>query len=273
MIPLRDGTEIPQLGLGTFLVPDEDAQRVVTDALEMGYRHIDTARRYDNEQGVGRAIRESGIPRDEIYVTTKVWNDDHGGDKPRAAIEKSLERLGLDYVNLYLIHWPVPKQGLALETWERLIELRDEGLTRSIGVCNFLDEQMEELLRESDEVPVVDQIEQHPWLQQSKLRELLDANDIRTEAWAPLAQGDKALFAEAPIRDAAEAHERTPAQVVLRWHLQRGSIVFPKSSSRERMLENFQSLDFELTADEVTAIDGLDRGEAGRTSADPRTHG
>ena len=268
-VPLNDGTSIPQLGYGVFKVDPADTERLVSEALEVGYRHIDTARIYGNEEGVGRAIAASGIPRDELYITTKLWHDDHGAGNVDAALDASLERLGLDRVDLYLIHWPAPKHGLAVETWQKLVDLRGDGRTTSIGVCNFLERELTKLLDATGVAPVVDQIEQHPYLQQPALRTLLDAHDIRTEAWGPLAQAKTGLFDEAAIVQAAAAHGKTPAQVVLRWHLDRGTIVFPKTSSRERMAENLDVFDFALTGEERAAIDALDRGEEGRVSIHP----
>lgn len=269
-IDLRDGRTIPQLGVGVFKVDPADTERVVSEALEIGYRHIDTARIYGNEEGVGRAIAASGIPREELFVTTKLWNDDHGAEKARPAAEASLERLGLDRVDLYLIHWPAPANGLALPTWEQMLAIREAGLATSVGVCNFLPEHLQPLLDAFDDVPVVDQIEQHPYLQQPELRQLLEANDIRTEAWAPIGQAKPELLAEPAVAAAAEAHGKTPAQVILRWHLHRGTIVFPKSTHRERLQENFELFDFELTDAEQAAITALDGGESGRLFTHPR---
>lgn len=269
-ITLHDGTTIPQLGVGVFKVGPEETERVVSDALEIGYRHIDTARIYGNEAGVGKAIKHSGLSRDELFVTTKLWNDDQGVATTRPALEQSLERLGLDHVDLYLIHWPAPERGLAIPTWEEMIELREAGLATSIGVCNFLPEYLEPLLAATDEAPVVDQIEQHPYLQQPELRRLLERNEIRTEAWAPIGQANEALLAEQAVVEAATAHEKTPAQVILRWHIQRGTIIFPKSVRRERLQENFELFDFELSNAEMEAITALDKGEAGRLFPHPR---
>lgn len=269
-ITLHDGTTIPQLGVGVFKVDPEETERVVSDALEIGYRHIDTARIYGNEAGVGKAIKHSGLSRDELFVTTKLWNDDQGVATTRPALEQSLERLGLDHVDLYLIHWPAPERGLAIPTWEEMIELREAGLATSIGVCNFLPEHLEPLLAATDEAPVVDQIEQHPYLQQPELRRLLERNEIRTEAWAPIGQANEALLAEQAVVEAATAHEKTPAQVILRWHIQRGTIIFPKSVRRERLQENFELFDFELSNAEMEAITALDKGEAGRLFPHPR---
>lgn len=269
-VTLNDGNTIPQLGFGVFKVDPDEAERIVLEALEVGYRHIDTAKIYGNEEGVGRAIAASGIPRDELFITTKLWNNDQGSGAARPALEASLERLGLDYVDLYLIHWPAPVQNLYVETWEQFPGLRDAGLTRSIGVCNFLVEHLDRAVGETGVVPAVDQIEQHPWLQQPELDAKLRELGIRTEAWGPLGQGKYPLFELPPVVAAAEAHGKTGAQVVLRWHLQKGNIVFPKTSHRERMVENIDVFDFELTPDEFAAISALDRGEEGRVAADPR---
>lgn len=275
-LDLLDGNRIPQLGLGTFKIDADATERVVSEALEIGYRHIDTAKIYGNEEGVGRAIAASGLPRHEVFVTTKLWNDDHigvngnGVDQPRIALERSLERLGLDRVDLYLVHWPLPMHGTALATWDEMVGLRESGLATSIGVCNFLEEHLRELLDHTEVLPVVDQIEQHPYLQQRDLRAMLDSRRIRTEAWGPIGQASPELLGEPAVTSAAAAHGVTPAQVVLRWHLQRETIVFPKSSSPERLRENFAVTEFELSNVEMQAITALDRGEAGRMFANPR---
>ena len=266
-LPLNDGREIPQLGLGVFLVKPGEAERVVADALEVGYRHIDTARIYDNEAEVGRAIASSGIPRDELYVTTKLWN----GDQARAheAFDASLERLGLDRVDLYLIHWPQPMFGEALGAWRSLIEIAESGRASSIGVSNFEIEDLQQLLDETGVVPAVNQIELHPLHQRRELAAFCAEHGIAIEAWGPLAQGKSDLFERPEIARAAEAHGRTPAQVVLRWHIQQGRIVFPKTLRRERMVENAQLFDFELSAEEMAGIDSLEAGK--NFGPDPRT--
>ncbi|SQG65197.1 oxidoreductase [Corynebacterium renale] len=266
-IKLNDGHSIPQLGFGTFLVDPDEAHRVVTDALEAGYRHIDTAAFYGNEEGVGAAIRDSGIPREEIFVTTKLWNDRH--DDAPDALNECLTKLGLDYVDLYLIHWPVPKQDKYLGAWDSLIQLREKALTRSIGVCNFLPEHIDRLVAESGVAPAVNQVELHPWMQQKDTVATNGRHGIATEAWAPLGQF-KYDFTQFPaLVDAAAAHNATEAQVVLRWHLQNGTIVFPKSRVRERMEENLGALDFTLSDEEMAAINSLDRGEEGRLGFHP----
>jgi len=268
-ITLNDGNTIPQLGFGVFKVDQAETERVVSTALEVGYRHIDTAAVYGNEEGVGAAIAASGIPREQIFVTTKLWNADQGSDSARRALETSLGKLGLDSVDLYLIHWPRPDQDRYVESWQTLAQLRDEGLTRSIGVSNFHEPHLQRLLDETGVVPAVNQIELHPAFAQRPLRALGAEHGIHTEAWGPLGQGKYDLFSEAPVADAAAAHGVSPAQVVIRWHLQNGIIVFPKSVTPERIAQNFDVFGFELSEAEVAAIDGLDRGL--RVGADPET--
>ncbi|MFF2372602.1 aldo/keto reductase [Agromyces sp. NPDC058110] len=267
-IQLNDGLSIPQLGFGVFKVDPGETERIVSDALEIGYRHLDTARIYGNEEGVGRAIAASGIPRQELYITTKLWNDDQGDAATvQAAFDASLERLGLDYVDLYLIHWPTPARDRYVETWRAFEQLRDSARTRSIGVSNFLAHHLERLIGETGVVPAVDQIELHPYHQQPETAAFAEQQGIAIEAWGPLGQGKYPLFEIPEVTAAATAHGVTPAQVVIRWHLQRGHIVFPKSNRRERMAENFDVFGFELTNDEVAAITGLER--EGRVSAHP----
>jgi 2,5-diketo-D-gluconate reductase A len=268
-LTLNDGHTIPQLGFGVFKVDPAETERAVSAALEAGYRHIDTAAVYRNEAGVGRAIAASGIPRDELFITTKLWNSEQGAATSRGAIEASLETLGLDYVNLYLIHWPRPDLDRYVETFQQLEQFKAEGLTRSIGVSNFHQPHLERILAETGTVPVVNQIELHPAFAQRALREFGEPRGILTEAWGPLGQGKYDLFGEQAVADAAAAHGVTPAQVVIRWHLQQGIIVFPKSSTPARIAENFDVFGFELTADEIAAIDALDRGQ--RVGADPDT--
>jgi 2,5-diketo-D-gluconate reductase A len=260
-LQLNDGSSIPQLGFGVFLVDPTEAQRIVEDALEVGYRHIDTAAIYKNEEGVGRAIAASGIPREELFITTKLWNDDQGTDTAHRAIDTSLKKLGLDYVDLYLIHWPTPKRDRYLESWLALEQIQASGKTRSIGVSNFEPENLERIVAGSDTVPAVNQVELHPAFQQRELRAVHAQHGIHTESWGPLGQGKYDLFGIDAIQSAAQAHGVTPAQVVIRWHLQSGIIVFPKSNSRERMQQNFDVFGFELTTDEMAAIDALDEGK------------
>ncbi|MET0828308.1 MAG: aldo/keto reductase [Microbacterium sp.] len=269
-VQLNDGYDIPQLGYGVFKVPPADTERAVSEALEVGYRHIDTAAIYGNEQGVGAAIDRSGIPRQELFVTTKLWNDRHEGDEPRAAIRQSLDRLGLEQVDLYLIHWPTPAKDNYVEAWQKLIELREAGLTRSIGVSNFLVPHLERIVAATGVVPAVDQIELHPAYQQRDVTAWAGAQGVRIEAWGPLGQGKYDLFGIPAVKDAASAHGKSPAQVVLRWHLQKGNIVFPKSVRRERLEENLDVFDFTLSDAEIDAIDALDPGDgSGRVSAHP----
>jgi 2,5-diketo-D-gluconate reductase A len=269
LLTLNDGTSIPQLGFGVFLVDPTEAERIVSDALEVGYRHIDTAAVYKNEEGVGRAIAASGIPRDELYITTKLWNSDQGTQSAFDAMDRSLGKLGLDHVDLYLIHWPRPDQNRYVESWLALEQIKAKGQSTSIGVSNFHRPHLERVLAESDTVPAIDQIELHPAFAQRELREFATSHGIAIESWGPLGQGKYDLFGLAPIQAAASAHGVTPAQVVIRWHLQNGLIVFPKSNSRERMAENFDVFGFELSAEEIAAIDGLDEGR--RVGADPET--
>ncbi len=269
-LQLLDGNRIPQVGYGVFKVPADDTRRAVLEAFELGYRHIDTAAIYGNEEGVGAAIAESGIPHDEVFITTKLWNDRHDGDEPRAALGESLGKLGLDAVDLYLVHWPTPARDNYVHAWERLIDLREQGLTRSIGVSNFLVPHLERIIAETGVAPVLDQIELHPAYQQREVVEWALARGIRIEAWGPLGQGKYDLFSAPAVAGAAAAHGKTPAQVVLRWHLDKGNIVFPKSVRRDRLAENIDIVDFALTDDEIAAIDAVDPGDgSGRVSAHP----
>lgn len=270
-IRLNDGHEIPQLGFGVFLVDPPETERIVADALEVGYRHIDTARIYDNEEGVGRALAASGVPRDELYITTKLWNSDQGKQSALDAFDASLDRLGLDYVDLYLIHWPVPAKDRYVESWKALEQIRESGRARSIGVSNFLVPHLQRLIDETGVVPAIDQIELHPAHQQPETAAFAAEHGIAIESWGPLGQGKYPLLEMPEVTDAAAAHDKTPAQVVIRWHLQQGTIVFPKSSRRERMAENFDVFDFELSDTEMQRITGLER--AGRVGPDPAHFG
>jgi 2,5-diketo-D-gluconate reductase A len=268
-IQLNDGHHIPQLGFGVFKVDPAETERIVSDALEVGYRHIDTAAVYGNEAGVGAAIEKSGIDRDELFITTKLWNSDQGTQSAIDAMELSLEKLGLEQVDLYLIHWPRPDLDRYVESWLTLEQLQRDGKTRSIGVSNFHRPHLERILAEGSVVPAVDQLELHPAFAQRELRAFGAEHGIHIESWGPLGQGKYELFGEQAVQDAAAAHGATPAQVVIRWHLQNGIIVFPKSNSRSRMEENFDVFGFELTAGEVAAIDAIDRGQ--RVGGDPDT--
>jgi len=268
---LHDGTSIPQLGFGVFQVPPPETAATVARAFEVGYRHIDTAQMYGNEAGVGEAIRASGLDRDDLYITTKLNNSFHRPDDARREIDASLERLGLEQVDLFLIHWPLPTRydGDFVQTWRALIEAQEAGKTRSIGVSNFQPAHLERIVEETGVVPVVNQVEVHPYLTNEEVRAANAKHGVVTEAWSPIAQG--AVLDDPTIGEVASALGRTPAQVTLRWHLQRGDVVFPKSMSPERMRENFALFDFELSPDRVAAISGLDRGEDGRTGPNPDT--
>jgi 2,5-diketo-D-gluconate reductase A len=266
-VTLRPEVEIPQLGYGVFQVPPKETEVAVARALQAGYRHIDTAAAYKNEGAVGQAIHASGIPREEIFVTTKCFNDDHGRDKAKRAFKASLERLELEHIDLYLIHWPVPSHDLYVETWQAFIELQAEGLVRAIGVSNFQPAHLERIVAETGVVPAINQVELHPYFQQTGLRHEHDELGIVTEAWSPLGQG---LELEDPsIVAIAEAHGKTPAQAIIRWHLQIGNVVIPKSVTPERIVENFDVFDFELSADEMERIRELDEGR--RIGPDPDT--
>ncbi|MEV1048114.1 aldo/keto reductase [Streptomyces sp. NPDC049916] len=266
-VTLNNGVSIPQLGFGVFQVPDDETTAAVTGALEAGYRSVDTAAAYGNEAGVGRALAESGIPREELFVTTKLWNTDQGYDATLAAFDASLAALGLDHVDLYLIHWPVPAHDLYPETWRALERLAAEGRVRAAGVSNFQPAHLRRLLETGTLVPAVNQVELHPGLQQTGLRAFHAEHGIATEAWSPLAQG--ALLTEDALVSIAERHGKTPAQAVLRWHLQLGNIVIPKSVTPERIRQNIDVFDFELSAEEMDAVAALDRGM--RTGPDPDT--
>jgi 2,5-diketo-D-gluconate reductase A len=266
-VRLRDGVEIPQLGFGVFQVPPEKTQDTVEEALEAGYRHIDTAAAYRNERGVGAAIAASGIPREEIFVTTKLWNSAQGYESTLGAFEKSAGRLGVDYVDLYLIHWPVPTEGRALETWRAFERIHADGGARTIGVSNFRVEDLEMLEREADIMPTVNQVELHPHFPQAELRSWHLEHRVATESWSPLAQGQ--LLANETIAAVAARHGRTPAQAILRWHLQLGNVVIPKSVTPKRIRENFELFDFELSDEDMTEIAALDVGQ--RIGPDPST--
>ncbi|GAB1340585.1 aldo/keto reductase [Streptomyces sp. E-15] len=266
-VTLHNGVEIPQLGFGVFQVPDTETAAAVSAALEAGYRSIDTAAIYGNESGVGKALAGSGIARDDLFVTTKLWNADQGYDATLRAFDASLERLGLDYVDLYLIHWPTPARDLYRESWKAIEKLAADGRIRAAGVSNFQPAHLKRLLDGTGLVPVVNQIELHPGLQQNELRALHADLGIATEAWSPLAQG--AVLGDEAITAIAARHAKSPAQVVLRWHLQLGNIVIPKSVTPARMRENLDVFDFTLSDEEMAAIAALDRGL--RTGPDPDT--
>jgi 2,5-diketo-D-gluconate reductase A len=264
-VTLNNGIEMPQLGFGVFQVPDVETTEAVAAALDAGYRSIDTAAIYGNEAGVGRAIAESGIPRDELFVTSKVWVSDHGYDSTLRAYDAALDRLGLDHLDLYLIHWPTPAAGTYPETWRALERLYADGRVRAIGVSNFEPEHLERLAETGSVVPAVNQVELHPALQNRAVIAANEARGIVTEAWSPLAQG--AVLGEPAIVELARRHGKTPAQIVLRWHLQQGRVVIPKSVTPARIAENLDVFDVQLGDDELAAIDGLERD--GRTGPHP----
>ncbi len=268
-ITLNDGNRMPQLGFGVFLIPEDETAQAVGSALEAGYRSIDTAAAYENEAGVRDAVLTSELDRGDLFITTKLRNSDHGRHEVPRAFEESLDKLGGGYIDLYLIHWPVPHNGLTVETWEGLVELQREERVRSIGVSNFRVEDLERIIDATGVVPAVNQIELHPRLQQLELRRFHEEHGIATEAWSPLG---KAQFLDEPtIERIASAHGRTPAQVVLRWHIQLGNIVIPKSVTPSRIEENFRIFDFELSEEDMHALFELDREE--RTGPDPAIFG
>jgi 2,5-diketo-D-gluconate reductase A len=269
-LDVNDGHNIPQLGFGVFQVPPEDTAEVVRHALSTGYRSIDTAAMYGNESGVGEAVTHSGLDRDEVFITTKLANDMHGHDNALRALDESLGKLGMDYVDLYLIHWPRPAEGKFVETWQAFTELKQEGRARSIGVSNFRAQDLEAIIDATGVPPAVNQIELHPRFAQAELRRVHAKHDILTEAWSPLGQGE--LLDDATISQIASEHDRTPAQVILRWHIQLGNVVIPKSVTPARIEENFRVFDFELSADDMRAIGELDSSD-GRIGPDPSTFG
>jgi 2,5-diketo-D-gluconate reductase A len=259
MIPLRDGARIPQLGFGVFLVPPPQTAEAVSLALEAGYRHIDTAAQYANETGVGQAVIASGLDRADVFITTKCGNPDHGYEEATAACHASLDRLGLGPIDLYLIHWPVPSRDRYVDTWRAFIDLQAEGLVRSIGVSNFQAAHLERIIAETGVTPAVNQIELHPRLAQPELRRVHARHGIVTEAWSPLARGG--MLDDPVVTAIAAAHDRTPAQVLIRWHVQLGNVVIPKSVTPRRIKENLDVFGFELDAEQTAALDALDRGE------------
>jgi 2,5-diketo-D-gluconate reductase A len=266
-IELRGDVAIPQLGFGVFQVAPEETAEIATRALLAGYRHLDTAAAYGNEAGVGQAIHAAGVDRDEVFVTTKCFNDSHGFQQAQRALKDSLARLELEHVDLYLIHWPVPSHDRYVETWQGLIESQAQGLTRAIGVSNFQPAHLARIIEETGVTPAVNQVELHPRLQQPGLRREHADRGIVTEAWTPLAKGQ--VLDDPAIVEIATAHDRTPAQVVIRWHLELGNVVIPKSVTPERIEENFAVFDFHLSEAEMEAIEALDVGE--RTGPDPDT--
>ena len=254
------------MGLGVWRTPNDGAAEAVSAAIRAGYRHVDTAAIYENEQGVGEGLRQTGAPRDQLFVTTKLWNADQGFDSTLRAFDASLQRLGLDYVDLYLIHWPAPSRNLYVDTWKAFIRLKQEGRAKSIGVSNFTTEHLDRLLRETGEKPVLNQIELHPRFQQEALREAHAERGIATESWSPLGQGQ--LLEDPVIGEIARKHAKTPAQIIIRWHIDSGLIVIPKSVTPSRITENFDVFGFELDEQDIAAVSGLDRSD-GRIGPDP----
>jgi 2,5-diketo-D-gluconate reductase A len=270
ILPLADGRAIPQLGFGVYQLADAQATEIVAQAIETGYRSIDTAAIYGNEAGVGRALRSSVVSRSDLFVTTKLWNERQGFDETLRAFDESLAALGLDDVDLYLIHWPCPERGRYLETWKAFIRLKEEGRVKSIGVSNFQPEHLDRIIGETGMVPVVNQIELHPRFQQHALRAVHARHGILTESWSPLGQGKE--LDDPVLARIARSHGRTPAQVVLRWHIESGLVVIPKTATPVRIAENFDLFGFALTPEDHAAIAGLDKSD-GRIGPDPATFG
>ena len=267
-IPFNDQTQIPQLGFGTWQIPDRDAVSTVAKAIEIGYRSIDTAAIYQNEKGVGEGIKESGIPRKDLYHTTKLWNSDQADGDSLKALEKSLKLLGVDYVDLYLIHWPAPKKNHYSSAWRALIKFKEMGLVKSIGVCNFQISHLERIIQETGVIPVTNQIELHPSFQQKDLRAFHEKHKIVTEAWSPLAQGH--LMKDETLIKIGQKYRKSAAQVILRWHMEIGNVTIPKSVTSSRIKENFEIFDFSLTEDERKLIEKLDSKD-GRVGPNPDT--
>ncbi|MEQ9636956.1 MAG: aldo/keto reductase [Devosia marina] len=265
-VSFNDGRSIPQLGLGVWQTPDDVAVEAVSTALKTGYRHIDTAAVYKNEEGVGKGIVASGIDRGDIFLTTKVWNEDQGFDETLKAMDASLKRLGTDYVDLYLIHWPSAFRGKYIETWKALIRLREEGKAKSIGVSNFEGSYIDDLIRETGVTPAINQIQLHPHFQQQAMRDKHAGLGVVTESWSPLGQGN--VLADPVIGEIAKRHGKSPAQVIIRWHLDLGLVVIPKSVTPSRIVENFDVFDFALSDEDKAAIAGLDAAD-GRIGSDP----
>lgn len=266
-VTLNDGNSIPQVGLGVWQTPAEETERAVAAALQAGYRHIDTAAAYRNEPETGRGLIESGVPREDVFLVTKLWNSDQGYDSTLAAFDASLDRLGVDYLDLYLIHWPVPANNAYVDTFKAFAHLRDQGRVRSIGVSNFAPEHLTVLIDSTGIVPAVNQIELHPLLPQHELREVHAELGIATEAWSPLGQGS--LLTDPVITGIADRHGKTPAQVLIRWHIHLGNIVIPKSVNPERIVSNFDVFDFDLDEADMAAIASLETDT--RLGPDPRT--
>ncbi|MFD2210586.1 aldo/keto reductase [Virgibacillus halophilus] len=259
-VTLNNGLKMPQLGFGVWQVPDDEATPAVTKALEVGYRSIDTAKVYENEAGVGKALAATEVPREDLFITTKVWNSDQGYENTLKAFDASLERLGLDYVDLYLIHWPTPEFDEYVDTYRALEKLYKDGRVKAIGVCNFDIEHLQRLLDECDVVPVINQVECHPYLQQRELFDFCKKHHIYLEAWSPLMQGGEVLQ-NAAVQKIASKHRKTPAQAILRWHLQAGHVVIPKSVTPARIEENFNVFDFELDQEDMNQFQELDSNQ------------
>ncbi|MGL4860750.1 MAG: 2,5-didehydrogluconate reductase DkgA [Enterobacteriaceae bacterium] len=268
-VELNDGRRIPQLGLGVWQADNKQVVIAIEAALEAGYRSIDTAAIYENEEGVGHALQNCALPREELFITTKLWNDSHGADAPRQALETSLKKLKLDYVDLYLIHWPLPQRDDQVATWQALIKLQEQGLAKSIGVSNFHPHHLQKLLNATGKAPVINQVELHPLFQQRPLRAFDAGHQIVTESWSPLARGDNTLFKHPTIMQLAQKYQKSAAQIILRWHLDSGLVVIPKSVTPARIRENFAILDFHLTHDELAQMEKIDQNR--RIGPDPET--
>jgi 2,5-diketo-D-gluconate reductase A len=264
-LSLNDGRSIPQIGFGVWQVPDDVVTDATLTALDCGYRHVDTAAVYENERGVGEAIRRSGLPRDDLFITTKVWNTDHGYDATMRAFDASIGLLGLDEVDLYLVHWPAPATGDYLETWRAVLTLQEQGRTRSVGVSNFHVHHLERIIDEFGVLPVLDQVELHPWLPQSEIRAFTAQHGILTEAWSPLASGQ--LLDDPRLAAVGAKYGKSPAQVMIRWHIELGNVVLPKSVTPDRIRQNIEVFDFGLDEDDFSVIAGLESGQ--RTGPNP----
>lgn len=269
LVTLNDGTQMPSLGMGVWEVEPDITARVVGDGIKAGYRLIDTAEGYHNEDGVGAAIREADVPRDELFITSKLRNGAHSRDEALKAFDTTMKALGLDRLDLFLIHWPVPSQGKYVEAWKALIELKDQGRITSIGVANFNPVHLERIVEETGMVPVVDQIELHPYFPQLDVRDAIGQRGVHIESYSPLGHGD--VLKDATIGAIAQQHRKSPAQVIIRWHLQQGLIAIPRSIHADRLKENIDVFDFELSPDQMRMLSSLGRGEAGRTGSDPAT--
>lgn len=271
-VTLQNGVQMPRLGLGVYQTKDGDeVETAVLAAIESGYRSIDTAALYGNEVGVGNALKKSRVPRDELFITTKLWNTNQGYDAAIEAFEVSLKKLDLEYIDLYLIHWPTPEKGLYVETWKALEKIYKDGKIKAIGVSNFLPEHLETLKNETEIMPMVNQIEIHPYLQQREVTLYCEAHNIQLEAWSPIGGGGAEVLNDPLFKDLGEKYNKSPAQIVLRWHFQHGRVTIPKSVHAERIEENADIFDFELEDTDIANIDDLDRGEDGRTGPHPLT--